>query len=96
MAGTPGTLPFTSDNAVGISGKPVRVWNVELLSGGAAGNLVLRNGTSDSSTIKVNQPGTINRSVTFNWANGILFPNGCFYDHDANTTSADITFSMEL
>lgn len=96
MKGTNTTSRLTADGAVGPSGGRIRVWNVELLSGGTAGNIVLRNGTAATDNIQLDQPGTASDTKTFNWANGLLFTAGCFYDHDANNTAAYITWESEI
>lgn len=97
MQGSVGTVRLTADGAVGVSGKPVRVWNVEMLNGAAVGELVLRNGTTASATVYVKKNGvTLADTDTFNWARGILFPNGCFFDIDANTTAVVVSFEMEF
>ena len=52
MYGQPGTqLITTTDAAVGISGKPCRVFSVGLISDGTAGVLKLRNGTGTGDTL---------------------------------------------
>lgn len=85
---TSGSIYLDADGAVGVSGKPVRVYSVELLSGETAGKLVLRNGDSASGTIYVNQTcATVSETNTFNWCGGLTFPDGCFFDIDTNTTS---------
>lgn len=80
----------TADGVVGQSGKPYRLYSVTWLSGGTAGVLVLRNGAADTADAFVTLSGTISRSVTQNFEGGLLFPAGCFYDHDSNTTRAMI------
>ena len=49
--GRSGSEQYTADNAVGPSGQPIRLWAVNMLSGGTAGQLVLRDGTADTDTI---------------------------------------------
>lgn len=83
----PGPTRLTADGAVGPSGKPVRIFSVEVLSGATAGELVLRHGTGASGTIWVQQDGTASKTKTFNWEGGLLFPDGCFFDKDTNVTA---------
>lgn len=93
---THGSVTLTADGAFGPSGKPVRVWSVTWLSGGTAGVLVLRNGAADTATAWITIAGTISRSVTQNFEGGLLFPSGCFYDHDSNTTIAIAEITTEV
>lgn len=96
MIGASDTQVVTADIAVGESGKPTRVFQVTWLSGGTAGVLILRNGTSTSGDIYFNQTGTINKTVTVQFGEeGTLFPAGCFADVDANVTRALITYRKE-
>ena len=97
MPATSGAISITSDGAVGTSGKPIRLWAVNMLSAGTAGQLVLRNGTSDSAAIWIREVGTINTGKTVPYGNqGILFPLGMFYDDDSNFTGVTIQYSEEL
>lgn len=92
MLGTGGTRRVTADTNIS-SGRPTRVLSVHWLSGGTAGTLVLRNGTTDSDEIRYQKVGTINDGVTEDFGEtGIFFPAGLFYDHNANTTFASINF----
>jgi hypothetical protein len=86
--------------AVGISGKPTRVYHVSILSGAIAGQIKLYNGTSTSGTVYVQQLCTVvNTSNEFDYGQeGFLFPNGCYYEEvvDANVKSTTIMFSQEV
>ena len=96
MPGTSGTETHTADGVVGTSGRPIRLWAVNTLSGGTAGQLVLRNGTTDSNTIWVREVGVANTGKTGTYGQtGFLFPNGLFYDDDGNFTSVVFQFSEE-
>jgi len=91
-----GTQVMTADAAVGVSGSPVRVFTVNLKSGGTAGNIVLRNGTTASGTVYLDFTGTINVGTIYDIGNeGMLFPGGCFYDHDANNAHVSIVYSLD-
>ena len=97
MPGNSGTETHTVDSAVGTSGVPIRLWAVNTLSEGTAGQLVLRNGASDSAAIWVREVGTINTGKTTEYgATGFLFPNGLFYDDDSNFTQVVFSFTEEL
>jgi len=91
-----GSVRLTEDGAVGPSGKPIRVFSATQLSGGTAGILVLRNGTTDSGTVYVQKTaGTVSNTDTVNFEGGLLFPSGCFFDKDANTTAVVVEFRVE-
>lgn len=95
--GASGAEQYTADHAVGPSGKPIRLFAVNMLSGGTAGELVLRNGTSASSDIWVREQGVASTGKTVVYGQeGILFPNGCFYDDDSNFTYVTFQISREL
>lgn len=78
---------LTADGVVGSSGKPTRLFSVEVLSGASNGVLVLRNGTADTATIYVQKDGLANKTVGYSWEGGLLFPDGCFFDKDTNVTA---------
>lgn len=85
--------------AVGVSGRPTRVFAAHILSGATAGIIKLYNGTSTSGTIFVQETcGTVSTGNDFNYGDyGVLFPNGCFYEEveDADVTSTLISFEQE-
>lgn len=89
-----GSVRLTADGAVGTSGSPTRVYSVVMLSGaGGAGTLVLRNGTSASGTVYVQEDGTAaSKTKTYNFCGGLLFPSGCFFDIDTNTDAIVIDY----
>lgn len=92
---TPGTVRVTADAAVLTSGSAVRVFSVNLVSGGSASTLTLKNGTSTSGTAFEQIDGIASQSVTKNYAGGLLFPAGCFADADANISFATLVCSKE-
>jgi hypothetical protein len=94
MAGTIGSVILTADGAVGISGKPVRVYSATWLSDATARDLVLRHGTSGSATIWITAGGTISKTVTLNFEGGLLFPNGCYFSK-GDIVSAVFSISVE-
>lgn len=97
MQGTSGSQRVTSDLAVGVSGKPCRVFGVHILSGGGGGGVVqMRNGTTTSGTIYTQEAGTTSTGKYVNYGTyGILFPDGCFCDVDANVVACLCSFVME-
>lgn len=89
-----GTQLVTADIALGVSGTPVRVKMIHVVSGGTAGVVILRNGTSASGTAYAQETGTINTGKTVYFGDsGIVFPAGCFVDVDANVTSVAVTYA---
>lgn len=94
--GYSGAVNVTADASIGHAGKPVRLFAVNMLSGGTAGVLVLRNGIDASGTIWVQETGVINTGKTVEYGpHGILFPNGLWYDDDSNFTSVTFQFAEE-
>lgn len=86
----------TSDVVIGTSGKPTRVFAMSFVSGGTAGVILLRNGTSTAGTAFVREDGVISSGKTIQYGTtGILFPAGCFLDLDANVTAGVVSFSQE-
>jgi len=95
--GMPGTQYFTTtDLALGVSGRPTRVFSVDFSSGGTASTVILRNGTTTGGDVYVTLDGTINKGTHWDNANGLLFPAGCFVDVDANTAACAVSFCQEL
>jgi len=94
--GYSGSVNVTADDSIGHAGKPVRLFAVNMLSGGTAGQLVLRNGSADTDDIWVREVGVIDTGKTVEYGpHGILFPNGCFYDDDSNFTSVTFQYAEE-
>lgn len=93
--GTIGSARYTADQALGGDGAQIRVFNVSWLSGATAGDVVLRNGTSASGDVWVQQAGVINDTVTLNFEGGLLFTDGLFFDKDTNVTAAVISYRVE-
>jgi len=97
MPGRSGAESHTADSVVGTSGNPIRLWAVNMLSAGTAGQLVLRNGTADTDAIWVREVGTVSTGKTVTYGQeGLLFPNGLFYDDDSNFTGVTFQFNEEL
>ena len=91
-----GSVQKTADASIGTAGKPIRLFAVNMLSGGTAGILVLRNGTAAGDAVWVQETGVINTGKTVTYGvHGILFPNGCWYDDDSNFTSVTFEYSEE-
>lgn len=98
MQGFAGTQLVTSDGVVGVSGSPVRIFSIHILSsGGGAAVVSLRSGTAVSGTIRITETGTVSTGKTFTYGEyGYLFEAGCYCDVDANTTSVAVQYEQEL
>jgi hypothetical protein len=90
-----GTQVITADGVVGASGVAVRIFAIHVLSGGGGAAVpALRSGTAVGGTIWIQETGTVSTGKTFSYGTqGVWFPNGCFCDVDANTTSVTVTYS---
>jgi len=91
-----GSVEYTADGVVGPSGAAVRVYNATWLSGTTAGDFTLRTGTTTAGDVIVQEPGAADHTETINFERGLLFPDGCYVDFDANTTRATIEFRTEM
>lgn len=92
----PGNVLLTADGVVGTSGNPIRVFSIHIISGSTAGVVNLRNGTLVTDTIYLKHTGVASDGVTYNFAGGVRFPDGCYYDEDANVTSSLIVYTEEF
>jgi len=90
-----GTQRLTKDGSVGVSGKPVRVYWIHLVSGATASTTSFKNGTSTAGTAYIQADGLVSKGVTLNFAGGVLFPSGCYMDTDANISYCTVGFTME-
>jgi len=86
----------TTDAAIGTSGKPIRVFDAILVSGGTASTVILKNGTTTSGTSIIQLDGTINKATNWSSAQGVRFPAGCFADVDANTAALTVSYVEEF
>lgn len=92
-----GSVRLTADGVVGASGTRTVVYSAVILSGsGGAGVLVLRNGTTDSGTVYVQEDGTAaSKTKTYNFGEkGLYFPSGCFFDKDTNVDAVVVQYEQ--
>lgn len=88
-----GSVLLTADGAVGTSGRSARVYSIHAISGATPAVVALKNGTSTGGTTWVALTCVASVGNTFDFgAYGIVFPNGCFVDFDANTTSVVVNY----
>jgi len=95
----PGTQQIVGDGdiAIGVAGKPVRIFNIELVSGGTASTVILHNGSAIVANDNYGQvDGVISKSVVINYEGGKRFPAGCFLQTDANSAFTTVTFTQEF
>jgi hypothetical protein len=92
----PGVTRLTADGVVGTSGQKIRVFQIHLVSGGTLSTTTFKNGTTTGGTAYIQVDGTASKGVTWESKNGILFPNGCFMDTDANITFCAISYTEEM
>jgi len=90
-----GTALVTAAGVVGLSGKPITVYAMNIISTGGGGSVVtLRDGTTSSGTIYIAETGTTSKGVTFNYSEGFYFPDGLYVSVDANLTSVLISYDQ--
>ena len=89
-----GTQLITADGVVGAAGVAVRIFAIHVISGGGGAAVpALRSGSVIGGTIWIKETGTTGTGKTFSYGlQGVHFPNGCFVDVDANTTSVAVTY----
>lgn len=86
-----GTKLITADGEATAAGVPTRVKCIHILSGGGGAAVVSLKNNGSGGTIYITETGTVSTGKTFYYSeDGILFPNGCYVDVDANTTSVAV------
>ena len=97
--GHPGAVLKTTDSVVGVSGKPVRIYNLNVLSGATAGQVKLYNGIDATGTLYIHEVcAVVSTGNGFDYGDsGLLFPGGCFYEEvdTNNVVSTLISFEVE-
>lgn len=82
-----------ADAIVGVSGGPVVIYGIHIISDSTAGVVILRNGTTSSDTVIIQETGTVSTGKTIMYANdGVIFPAGCFCDVDAHATNVTVFY----
>lgn len=85
----------TASGVLGTSGKPIRVYSMNLISSGTASVIQLKSGTASGGAIWIQETGTISTGKTFDYGyHGQYFPSGCFVTVDGNIVSAEISYSQ--
>ena len=88
--GRGGSYRITADGVLILSGQPVYVYGMHIVSGNTSGTVRLRGGTVVGDPIKVQETGVTLEGATFDYGQGHYFPDGCYVDVDANVTSVDV------
>lgn len=92
-----GTKQLTASGEVGAAGKPVRVFSFSVLSGGTAGTSTLKTGGASGTTLFTYTCSVVSTDNIFNLGTaGLLFPNGCYWTKDANSTDIKVNYTQEL
>lgn len=98
--GMPGVQWITNQTsiAIGVAGKPIRIYDAIVVSGGTASTLQLFNGIDTTSGQFVQIDGIISKSsqLPLSSNNGIRFSNGCFASVDVNATVIMVSFVQEF
>jgi len=97
MYGAPvGDTRVTAAAELYTAGKPVRLFNVHIISDGTAGVTTFYNGGAGG-TAYIKVTGTINTGATTDFGiNGKLFPSGCYVSPTANALSTLCSWIAEL
>lgn len=91
-----GTITLTADSAIGASGKPVRIYTIYWIKGTGVETMVVRT-TNVSGGIVIEQVSVADDGNLLDFGTqGMLFPNGAFWDEGTAIDSATFTFSEEL
>lgn len=94
---TAGTKQLTASGEVGATGKPVRVYSFSVLSGGTAGTSTLKNNGSSGTTLFTYTCSTVSTDNIFNLGTaGMLFPLGCYWTKDTNSTDIKVNYTNEF
>ena len=97
MYGAPvGDTLVTTAAELYTAGKPVRLFNVHIISDGTAGIVTFYNNGAGG-TAYGKETGTINTGKTIDYGiNGKLFPNGCYVSPDAHALTTLCSWRAEL
>ena len=91
-----GTKQLTASGEVGEAGLAIRIYSFSVLSGATAGTSTLKNGGASGTTLFTYTCPVVSTSAIFDFgAAGMLFPNGCYWTKDTNSTTAEFNCSKE-
>jgi len=92
--GVPGSIYTTADLDVS-GGRAVRLFCIHEIYGAGAVGSVLRNGTAAGDTAYVQLASSDSTGVTTSFSEGLLFPDGLFFDEGTSVTSAVMVLHFE-
>lgn len=91
------TKLITADGEVSAAGVRTRIYMVHIISSGGGAAVVSFKNNGASGTTYLTETGTVSTGKTFIYGEeGVFFPNGCYVDVDANTTSVAVTYHTEV
>jgi len=93
-----GTKYQTADGEILSGGERIRLYSAHIISGAGGGAVVsFKNGGAAGTTYIQVTCANASTGETFDFGhNGYTFPNGCYIDVDANTTSVLVSFYKEI
>lgn len=92
-----GTKQLTASGEVGQAGKPIRIYAFSVLSGGTAGTSTLKNNGASGTTLFTYTCAVVSTDNIFNLGTaGMLFPLGCYWTKDTNSTDAKFHYTQEV
>jgi len=93
-----GTKRLAASGEVGSeAGKPIRVYSFSVLSGATPGTSTLKNGGASGTTLFTYTCPTASTDNIFDFgAKGMLFPSGCYWTKDANSTDIKVNYDQEV
>lgn len=95
--GLGGTKQLTASGEVSTAAKPVRVYSFSVLSGGTAGTSTLKSNGSSGTTLFTYTCSVVSTDNIFNLGpRGMLFPLGCYWTKDTNSTDIKVNYELEL
>jgi hypothetical protein len=87
---------ITTSGVIGDSGQPQILYGFTVKSGGTAGVLTVKNGSSATGTAIFGPTGTVNQEILFVFPIGTLLGSGIYASFDANVTGATVFFKQLL
>lgn len=95
--GQSGTKLITADGELLGAGDRIRINTLHIICGAGGNGVVLLKSGGSGGTVWVSETGTASKGVTFSYGeSGIVLPNGCYVDIDANVVSVAITCYKEI
>lgn len=91
-----GTKQLTASGEVGDAGKAIRIYSFSVLSGATAGTSTLKSGGASGTTLFTYTCPVVSTDNIFDFGPaGMLFPLGCYWTKDTNSTDAKFNCSKD-